>query len=77
MEAYELSLIHIQMCIRDRYGNDPTNNAIYFWNPDIATCNWIKTLNPYMRIGNHVFAKQLKIYTSNTNKGAFAPLFFC
>ena len=59
------------------YGNDPTNNAIYFWNPDIATCNWIKTLNPYMRIGNHVFAKQLKIYTSNTNKGAFAPLFFC
>lgn len=29
-----------------------------------------------MRIGNHVFAKQLKIYTSNTNKGAFAPLFF-
>lgn len=39
------------------HGNDPTNNAIYFWNPDIATCNWIKTLNPYMRIGNHVFAK--------------------
>ena len=59
------------------YGNDPTNNAIYYWNPDIATCNSIKTLNPYMRIGNHVFAKQLKIYTSNTNKGAFAPLFFC
>ena len=39
------------------YGNDPTNRAIYFWNPDIATCKWIKTLNPYMRIGNHVFAK--------------------
>jgi N-acetylmuramoyl-L-alanine amidase len=39
------------------YGSDPTNNAIYFWNPDIATCKWIKTLNPYMRIGNHVFAK--------------------
>lgn len=39
------------------YGKDPTNNAIYFWNPDIATCNWIKTLNPYLRIGNHVFAK--------------------
>ena len=39
------------------YGNDPTNKAIYFWNPDIATCKWIKTLNPYMRIGNHVFAK--------------------
>ncbi|WP_296645628.1 cell wall hydrolase [Romboutsia sp. 13368] len=39
------------------YGKDPTNRAIYFWNPDIATCKWIKTLNPYMRIGNHVFAK--------------------
>ena len=39
------------------YGNDPTNKAIYFWNPDIATCKWIKTLNPYLRIGNHVFAK--------------------
>ena len=39
------------------YGNDPTDKAIYFWNPDIATCKWIKTLNPYMRIGNHVFAK--------------------
>lgn len=39
------------------YGLDPTNHAIYFWNPDIATCKWIKTLDPYMRIGNHVFAK--------------------
>ena len=39
------------------YGSDPTNRAIYFWNPDIATCKWIKKLNPYMRIGNHVFAK--------------------
>lgn len=39
------------------YGTDPTNNAIYFWNPDISTCNWINTLNPYLRIGNHVFAK--------------------
>ena len=39
------------------YGKDATDKAIYFWNPDIATCNWIKTLNPYMRIGNHVFAK--------------------
>ena len=39
------------------YGNDPTNNAIYFWNPDISTCNWINTLNPHLRIGNHVFAR--------------------
>ena len=39
------------------YGNDPTNNAIYFWNPDISTCSWINTLSPHLRIGNHVFAK--------------------
>lgn len=39
------------------YGKDPTDKAIYFWNPDIATCKWIKKLNPYLRIGNHVFAK--------------------
>lgn len=39
------------------YGDDPTKEAVFFWNPDIATCKWIKTLNPYLRIGNHVFAK--------------------
>lgn len=39
------------------YGHDPTNDAIYFWNPDISTCNWINTLNPHLRIGNHVFAR--------------------
>ncbi|MGL5329742.1 MAG: cell wall hydrolase [Peptostreptococcaceae bacterium] len=39
------------------YGEDPSNKAVYFWNPDIATCKWIRTLNPHLRIGNHVFAK--------------------
>ncbi|MEG0180250.1 MAG: cell wall hydrolase [Terrisporobacter sp.] len=39
------------------YGKDPTNDAIYFWNPEISTCSWINTLNPHLRIGNHVFAK--------------------
>lgn len=39
------------------YGQDPTEASVYFWNPDIATCKWIKTLNPHKRIGNHVFAK--------------------
>jgi N-acetylmuramoyl-L-alanine amidase len=38
-------------------GQDPTKGAIFYWNPDIATCNWIKTLEPHERIGNHVFAK--------------------
>ena len=39
------------------YGSDPTEKAVYFWNPKISTCKWIQTLNPHMRIGNHVFAK--------------------
>ncbi|MEG1285032.1 MAG: cell wall hydrolase [Romboutsia sp.] len=39
------------------YGVDPTGQSVYFWNPDIATCKWIQTLDPHMRIGNHVFAK--------------------
>lgn len=39
------------------YGEDPTGNAVYFWNPEISTCKWIETLDPHMRIGNHVFAK--------------------
>jgi N-acetylmuramoyl-L-alanine amidase len=39
------------------YGGDPTSGAIYFWNPEISTCNWIRKLDPYKRIGNHVFAK--------------------
>ncbi|RDY22996.1 cell wall hydrolase [Romboutsia maritimum] len=39
------------------YGQDPTKRAVYFWNPEIATCQWIKTLDPHVRIGNHVFAK--------------------
>lgn len=39
------------------YGTDPTNKAVYFWNPEIATCKWINRLSPYMKIGNHVFAK--------------------
>lgn len=35
-----------------------SSEAIYFWNPKISTCSWIKTLEPYKRIGNHVFAKE-------------------
>ena len=39
------------------YGDDPTEKAVYFWNPEISTCKWIQRLQPHMRIGNHVFAK--------------------
>lgn len=39
------------------YGEDPTEESVYFWNPEISTCKWIQRLQPHMRIGNHVFAK--------------------
>jgi len=38
-------------------GNDPTNGAIYYYNPKTATCNWIKSRTPIKRIGNHLFCK--------------------
>lgn len=49
--------IAYQAALEALYGEDPTNQSVYFWNPDIATCSWIRTLSPHMRIGNHVFAK--------------------
>ncbi len=39
------------------YGEDPTEKAVYFWNPKISTCKWIEKLQPHLKIGNHVFAK--------------------
>ncbi|WP_032120455.1 cell wall hydrolase [Clostridium amazonitimonense] len=38
-------------------GNDPTNNAVYFYNPKIATSNWMKNIDKtnVKTIGNHVF----------------------
>jgi N-acetylmuramoyl-L-alanine amidase len=37
-------------------GNDPTNGAIFFYNPEIATDRWIRTLPVITRIGYHNFA---------------------
>jgi N-acetylmuramoyl-L-alanine amidase len=38
-------------------GNDPTNKALYFYNPDIATCNWMHGIQKknVQNIGRHVF----------------------
>lgn len=38
-------------------GEDPTNGALFFYNPDIATDKWIRTLPVSYSIGNHVFAR--------------------
>jgi N-acetylmuramoyl-L-alanine amidase len=39
-------------------GQDPTNGALYFYNPCIARDRWIKSLPVLNRIGRHVFATQ-------------------
>ncbi len=39
-------------------GHDPTNGALYFYNPETATDQWIRTLPVLARIGNHVFASK-------------------
>lgn len=36
---------------------DRLNDCIYFYNPEIATDNWIRTREVVTTIGNHVFAK--------------------
>lgn len=37
-------------------GLDPTNGAIFYYNPRIATDQWIKTRPVIKRIGNHTFS---------------------
>lgn len=38
-------------------GNDPTGDAVFFYNPDIATCSWMQTVEKsnIVTIGQHLF----------------------
>ncbi|WP_231597580.1 cell wall hydrolase [Bacillus sp. SA1-12] len=38
-------------------GWDPTYGSVYYYNPTIATDDWIFTRDTVLRIGNHLFAK--------------------
>lgn len=38
-------------------GKDPTEGAVYYWNPQTATSNWVKNRTIIKQIGRHVFAK--------------------
>ncbi|WP_078594035.1 cell wall hydrolase [Evansella clarkii] len=38
-------------------GWDPSRGATYYYNPDIATSEWIFTRDTILRIGNHLFAE--------------------
>ena len=37
-------------------GQDPTNGALFYFNPRIATDRWIKSRSVIKRIGNHTFS---------------------
>ncbi len=37
-------------------GQDPTNGALFYYNPHLATDNWIKSRAVVKRIGNHIFS---------------------
>ncbi len=39
-------------------GWDPTNGAVYYWNPSTATSKWIWSVPITSRIGKHVFGKK-------------------
>ncbi|NMA82687.1 MAG: spore cortex-lytic enzyme [Epulopiscium sp.] len=39
-------------------GWDPTNGAIYYWNPSTATSKWIWSVPITSQIGKHVFGKK-------------------
>ncbi|MBN6186711.1 cell wall hydrolase [Aneurinibacillus sp. BA2021] len=38
-------------------GDDPTNRALYYFNPDLATSEWIWSRQQIKKIGKHIFAK--------------------
>ena len=38
-------------------GLDPSGDAIYYFNPDIATSDWIFGRPQIKRIGKHIFCK--------------------
>jgi len=50
--------IAINAAIQAFMKKDPTNGALFFYNPKTATDNWIRRLPVIARIGNHVFARK-------------------
>ncbi len=56
---YELAPTSISYkAVRDAWtGWDPSDGATYYYNPDIATSEWIFTRTPTFSIGRHLFAE--------------------
>ena len=47
----------LRACREALGGADPTDGCVYYYNPEIATCEWIRTRTPVITIGNHIFCK--------------------
>ncbi len=54
LEPDRVSIYAAEQAIK---GNDPTGGALFFYNPETSSDQWIKTLSVTRIIGNHVFAK--------------------
>lgn len=58
-----ISVIPTEECYSAVYeaikGNDPTNEALFFYNPEIATCTWMESVpkSDSRAIGQHLFFK--------------------
>lgn len=48
--------IAVNAALQALQGKDPTNGALFFYNPQTAPDRWIRQLPVVARIGNHVFA---------------------
>ncbi len=46
----------VQAALHAMSGEDPSKGALFFYNPNISSDKWIKTLPVITTIGNHVFA---------------------
>ena len=59
----EINVVSNDECLNAVYdalkGNDPTNEALFFYNPSIATCSWMKDIEKTdsKAIGQHLFFK--------------------
>lgn len=57
----KIEVVPTQECFDAVYealsGNDPTGDAVFFYNPDIATCTWMQGVqkNNIISIGQHLF----------------------
>ena len=52
-----LSEESIQAAVDAMNGNDPSGEALYFWNPAKSTSKWVWSRPVVTQIGNHVFAR--------------------